>query len=89
MPPGPLAYIEINRPGERVRKLLDQTNYTKPLAQVLRLLDVLGCEVSLSVVPSARPQINAMVERIVPPMRELDETAAWLQECGVRMLAPA
>ena len=23
----------------------------------------------------------------VPPMRELDETAAWLQECGVRMLA--
>jgi hypothetical protein len=24
MPPGPLAYIELNRPGERVRKLLDQ-----------------------------------------------------------------
>ena len=23
----------------------------------------------------------------VPPMSELDETAAWLQECGVRMLA--
>ena len=24
MPPGPLAYVELNRPGERVRKLLDQ-----------------------------------------------------------------
>jgi hypothetical protein len=24
MPPGPLAYFELNRPGERVRKLLDQ-----------------------------------------------------------------